>query len=403
MLTAAAPQAATPSVSVIIPAYNATSSLGTALESLRAQEVTDWEAIIIDDGSTDGTGDLARSFANGDDRFSVIVQANGGVSRARNAGLTTAAGDLVLFLDADDLLGDGQLGALLAHRRDTRSDIAYCGYREQSATGQLSDTIYAADLATRPYAALSHHCCLAIHTALAPRAAIKTAGGFDPDLATCEDWDLWIRLARAGATFAGIATALALYRQAPDSLSRRGSRSFVDGLRVLENARRPNLRLGLAAHEGRRDQVAVPHHLAVAHHVHWHAARAVFDGAPTEFYTEHLIPGDLNEEDAQSLALGSAYALLSHADYRKVEVQRLWERHRPGIDGLIASYVAALRLPARRDIMVWIDAAVDKMGSAGEEKENRQTATAPSAMMDSADPMKLPLRLDHGRTTTNRC
>lgn len=89
-------------VSIIIPAYNAGAFLAETLQSVLVQTCTDWEILVIDDGSTDNTADVASSFA--DSRLRLIRQPNAGVSRSRNKGLELAGGEYLLFLDADDLL-----------------------------------------------------------------------------------------------------------------------------------------------------------------------------------------------------------------------------------------------------------------------------------------------------------
>ena len=89
-------------ISIITPAYNAASHLEAALNSVLAQTWSDWEWVIVNDGSTDGTA--AFLDALDEPRIRVVHQANGGVSAARNVGLDLARGDYVTFLDADDVL-----------------------------------------------------------------------------------------------------------------------------------------------------------------------------------------------------------------------------------------------------------------------------------------------------------
>jgi glycosyltransferase involved in cell wall biosynthesis len=101
-----------PLFSIIIPVYNVSSYLVDALESVLSQSCRDWECVCVNDGSTDDSGEILDSYASRDSRFRVIHQENGGVSAARNAGLALACGELVLFLDADDLLLDDALGIL---------------------------------------------------------------------------------------------------------------------------------------------------------------------------------------------------------------------------------------------------------------------------------------------------
>ena len=93
-----------PIISVIIPAYNAAGYLERSLGSLHDQTFEDWEAVCVDDGSTDGTGALLDTFAAGDPRIRVIHKANEGVSVARNTGVAQAEGRYLLFVDSDDFL-----------------------------------------------------------------------------------------------------------------------------------------------------------------------------------------------------------------------------------------------------------------------------------------------------------
>ena len=90
--------------SIIIPVYNVESYLRQCLDSVLAQTFGDWEAICVNDGSTDGSAAILEEYAAKDDRFKVITQANAGLSAARNAGIKEAQGEYVLFLDSDDWL-----------------------------------------------------------------------------------------------------------------------------------------------------------------------------------------------------------------------------------------------------------------------------------------------------------
>src|SRR4051812_8060223 len=92
-----------PTVSVIIPAYNAEAFVGRTLASLRAQSFTDFEAIVVDDGSKDATAAVVQAVVEADPRFRLIRQANGGVAVARNRALAEVRGRYVANLDADDL------------------------------------------------------------------------------------------------------------------------------------------------------------------------------------------------------------------------------------------------------------------------------------------------------------
>lgn len=95
--------------SVVIPIYNGAATLEASLASLASQSFTDWEAVVVDDGSTDATPELLRTLSARDPRFRIIRQPNGGVSKARNRAFAEAKGDWILGLDADDFLNEGAL------------------------------------------------------------------------------------------------------------------------------------------------------------------------------------------------------------------------------------------------------------------------------------------------------
>lgn len=119
-----------PLVSVIVPAYNAARWIEECLNSIASQTLDDFECIIIDDGSTDMTPDLADSFAALDPRFSVIHQSNQGLSSARNAGIRKALGAYLTFVDSDDYV-DPTLIEKLVHAIDgQRARISMCDYAE---------------------------------------------------------------------------------------------------------------------------------------------------------------------------------------------------------------------------------------------------------------------------------
>ena len=103
---------AEPLFSIIIPCYNQASFLPDCIESILSQSFQDWEALIINDGSTDHTASVASDFAVQDARIFLVQKENGGLSSARNAGIRAASGNRLLFLDADDFLREGCLQAI---------------------------------------------------------------------------------------------------------------------------------------------------------------------------------------------------------------------------------------------------------------------------------------------------
>ena len=112
-----------PLISVIIPVYNAEKYMRRGLDSLLAQTCGDWEAVCIDDGSTDGSAAVLEEYARRDSRIRVLRQENSGVSVARNRGIREARGQWVTFMDADDWLCEDIIEALLPHTRREEVDI----------------------------------------------------------------------------------------------------------------------------------------------------------------------------------------------------------------------------------------------------------------------------------------
>ncbi|MBR1578480.1 MAG: glycosyltransferase [Bacteroidales bacterium] len=115
-------------LSIIIPVYNASAFLPRCLESIIAQSFTDWEAILINDGSTDDSEIICNEYARKDPRFHVLTKKNSGVSSSRNSGLKQIRGEWTTFVDADDFLPRDALALLLGKITEKNSDLVIAGY-----------------------------------------------------------------------------------------------------------------------------------------------------------------------------------------------------------------------------------------------------------------------------------
>ena len=115
-------------ISIIMPVYNGVSWIGECIESIRQQTDTNWELLVLDDHSTDGTTELVFKLAEEDSRILPILRQKNGVSAARNEGLEKAQGEFVTFVDADDKLDPQMLSVLRAMLGQTESDLAVCDY-----------------------------------------------------------------------------------------------------------------------------------------------------------------------------------------------------------------------------------------------------------------------------------
>lgn len=125
-------------ISVIMPAYNVKKYLERSVESVLAQTYGDFELLVVDDGSTDGTGIIADALAEKDSRVVVIHQANGGAAAARNRGLDAARGEFVALLDADDLWDEAFLEKTYAKAVDCGGDFVYANTEERFADGRTN-------------------------------------------------------------------------------------------------------------------------------------------------------------------------------------------------------------------------------------------------------------------------
>lgn len=191
------------------------------LNSLAVQSFHNWEAIIINDGSTDDTQKIAEEFCAKDSRFCLVNQPNGGLSAARNAGIIKATGNRLIFLDADDFFYPDCLQTV-AQQSVGAGDhflIQYgYSYINEEGTEILRNVIpnNISSLLPKVLTAVPGPC----HTICISKKLIETIGYFDESLNSLEDWDYWIRAAKAGAELKIIPKPLAYYRYVKNSMSR---------------------------------------------------------------------------------------------------------------------------------------------------------------------------------------
>ena len=189
-----------PEVSVILPTWNRATLVREAIESVVRQTFEDWELLVSDDGSTDGTAEIVEGL--GEVRVRVVKGGHTGrPSIVRNRGLREAKGRWVAFLDSDDRWHREKLKQQLeAHRAAPDARWSYTGRRMIDGEGRvLPDDDFAP---WRPLegwildALLVHEAMVALPTVMVERALISDLGGFDESLAFSEDYDLWLRLAQ---------------------------------------------------------------------------------------------------------------------------------------------------------------------------------------------------------------
>lgn len=276
----------------MIPAYDRESTIGRSLDCLVEQTFAGWEAIVVDDGSSDGTAAVVEAHARRDSRFRLHVQAeNGGVSAARNAGIALARHPWLFFLDADDWIVPTALQALVyaAERGAEGVSAVYGGYVRVDEDGrELRERHpeHAEDL----FPLFAKSCAFAIHTCLIRTELVRAVGGFDETLATCEDWDLWQKVARAGARFAAIPDYIAYYRMRFGSASANGARMLGDGLQVIERGHGEDPRLADAHPAHRLGAPASAKSLARAYFACYTAGLAMAGGVDARWMLDELGP-----------------------------------------------------------------------------------------------------------------
>lgn len=211
-----------PRVSVIIPCFNGEKHLREAIESVLAQELQPSEVIVVDDGSTDRSPEIARSCGP---PVIVIEQPNRGVSAARNHGILKATGDIVVFLDADDLLLPGCLSKRAAMLQSLACDVLIGSYALLGPNGALGARKHDGVPSTRVgfYEMLGGDYCVGQSGMLVRREFFERVGGFDPLMAACEDWDWQVRASAVG-NVGFDAEPLVAYRQVQGSASRSALR-----------------------------------------------------------------------------------------------------------------------------------------------------------------------------------
>ena len=223
-----------PTVSVIMPAYNARPYLADAAHSVLRQTYRDLELIVVDDGSTDGTGGVAETIKLDEPRRVVVIsQPNRGPAAARNAGLKAARGEFIALLDSDDIWEPPFLERQLAIL-DAQPDVDLVTGNGWSLGGPRHGTLVHPHPDPRPPVTLAtlitDEEAVFVMTVFR-RRVFESIGGFDETPGTSEDFDYWLRAALAGFRFARNDEPLAWYRRRDGSFS-------SDEVGVLQRAHR---------------------------------------------------------------------------------------------------------------------------------------------------------------------
>jgi glycosyltransferase involved in cell wall biosynthesis len=244
-----------PEVSVVVAARNEGVRIGRAIESILGQTLADWELVVVDDGSTDATADVVRSYA--DPRIRLVALPPGGLARALNRGIEAAAAELVARQDADDESLPGRLERQVAFLRE-RPDVAVVGSgweeigphgepvrpRVALVTGRVNEVLPRFNPLT--------------HTSVTFRkSAVLAAGGYDEGLQFAQDYDLWLRLAHSGETLWNLDDVLVVRAMTGENVSSRRERAqILAELRIRRRDLARRRRAGLPTGDHRRALLA---------------------------------------------------------------------------------------------------------------------------------------------------
>ena len=282
-------------MSIIMPAYNAAAHIAEAIASVQAQTCTTWELLVIDDGSTDDTAHIVAKVGQQDARVKYLHQANAKQGRARNNGIAHAQGELIAFLDADDIWLPHKLAVQLAALKRANVELvfsnayvfrdAYNPAEPAVLLGAGSGRYEGAAAVTR----LAGENFIPILTVLATKSAIINGRGFEESngVQYGEDYHLWLRMLLKGATFLGLEEPLAAYRLSAGSVTAHDNQNFEQLLRgIIEltpsfpqyqralhrGISRHVLRSGLETLANVNNQAfydIISHYLGVTGHSHW--------------------------------------------------------------------------------------------------------------------------------------
>jgi len=224
-------------VSVIIPSFNCAQFLGRAISSVLSQTYSNYEIIVVDDGSTDRTKDVVAEFG---DRIHYLYQPNRGLSSARNLALSKARGEFIAYLDADDMWYPHKLATqvafLDAHKECglVHSDVTIIDEADEVIHHRLNQETQRRFPVGYCTLDLLRRCHVYIPTVLERRECIDRVGPFDERLKTAQDYLHWIMVSIAGRAFGYIAEPLTMYRRTAGSLSSSPRRVLEDFVIIFE-------------------------------------------------------------------------------------------------------------------------------------------------------------------------
>ncbi len=342
-------------VSVVIPTYNRADLVGNAIQSVLDQTYTDWELIVVDDGSQDNTRDVVAAYA--DPRICYIYQNNKKLPGARNTGIQASTSEYVAFLDSDDaFLPDRLQRQVTVLDRDPDLGLVASGWMEINQEGEPRRTVQPWQLKSGlTLTDLLYNCPFPPSAAMVRRHWLIRVGLFDPEQHYVEDWDLWLRLAYAGCRMAWVPSTEWLQRihysknkAGEGNMSRNADRMIAGLFRLLDKFfAQPNLSEEVRR---QRDTVYANAHLDSA--MRAFGARKSVEGEKYLLEAARLNPALLTGDPPailQSLASNALTPLVSNMDQYIKEVCPILPKISPQLARSPRQLLALIRATAAFD------------------------------------------------------
>ena len=229
-----------PRFSVVVPAYKAAPTLGATLDAIMAQSFSDWECVVVDDGSTDNTLLIATAYAQRDPRFRVVHQDNHGTAGAYNAGVSSAVGDFVVICSADDILLPEHLSRMSAFIDSEGGYDIYSSNGYYWWPGDCRELVYGPDerqeIQSLELSDVIHRCFYSVG-ATYRRELHAAVGGYRRGVFG-EDYDFWLRALASGARHRYLPQPLSLFRVSSSQKSAKLEASLRSDIRLVSDLRR---------------------------------------------------------------------------------------------------------------------------------------------------------------------
>ncbi len=204
-------------VSVVVPCYNQGHFLDETLQSVLDQSYSNWECIIVNDGSTDSTDRIAKNWVKRDNRFKYSYKENAGLSSARNTGIKVSKGEFILPLDSDDIIHESFLKKLVPELKNDET-LAIVSCFSNFFIDNISNVVYKSKPSGSSYKNLLFENNL-IATSLFRKSCWQEVGGYDEKMKNgFEDWEFWVSITKRGHKYKIIEEFLFFYRRTQESM-----------------------------------------------------------------------------------------------------------------------------------------------------------------------------------------